>query len=186
MERRVEVVEIPLYGVKPNNLVICQGFHGPYHKRIRTPMNLDYAVDLATPVGSVITAARDGVVRTLVMNNKGFSRDMDLSPRMIQRLNWLNTNWILLEHDEDKQTLYAHLKQGSQLVREGQRVFAGQMLAVTDWNGWVGDIQNLHFQMQQFVHPVPEEKGQTETIPFVFRGLEERPMEHAKIFPQAA
>ncbi|MDD5751294.1 MAG: M23 family metallopeptidase [Candidatus Peribacteraceae bacterium] len=175
MERALLTVEMPILLGEKKKLVLSQGWHGPYHGRICSPMELDHAVDIATPVGTIVQAARAGVVRGLSMASNRFSRDLDLSPADIDRWTRYCTNWILLEHGDGIQTLYAHLMSESQCVETGQRVRAGEHLARTGLSGWVGDIDNLHFQVQEW-------RGRNVTLPFRFAGYK-GPMEHADLFP---
>ena len=184
MESADATFDLPYYpvGKKP---VIVQGFHGPYHARVPTPMKLDYAVDLALPISTIVTASRSGIVREFSMTSDRYFRDPDLTPEQIRDATRYLTNWILLEHPEGMLTLYAHLEKGSQRIAKGQQVHAGQMIARTGLSGWVGDIDNLHFQVLRWLRPLqPFGRAGYETVPFRFRGYE-GPMEHKQLFARS-
>jgi murein DD-endopeptidase MepM/ murein hydrolase activator NlpD len=77
-------------------------------------------------------------------------------------------NHIILEIDDQRYAIMAHLKQGSARVSEGERVRVGQQIAA------VGDSGNslgphLHFQVQD--GPVFDPDQQARTIPVVFRDV---------------
>lgn len=54
-------------------------------------------------------------------------------------------NYIKLEHLDGKVTLYAHLKKGSLLVSEGDKVAAGQAMAQT---GNTGNSYGAHLHLE--------------------------------------
>ncbi|MDD4627816.1 MAG: M23 family metallopeptidase [Candidatus Peribacteraceae bacterium] len=138
----------------------------------------------ATPVGSIVLAARDGIVRELSMSSNHFSRDLDLAPDKVADYVAFVTNWISLEHDDGLQTVYAHLMSESQRVERGQRVHAGQILARTGLSGWMGDIDNLHFHVQEWQLPAEHGgRGRTATVRFFLNGYK-GPLEHGELFPQ--
>ncbi|MBI3791207.1 MAG: M23 family metallopeptidase [Gemmatimonadetes bacterium] len=71
-------------------------------------------------------------------------------------------NYVVVRHANGLHTMYAHLKQGSVVVRPGQRVARGEHL------GDVGDtgdspLAHLHFQLTDGPDPL-----RARTIPFVF------------------
>jgi len=179
MEREIPIVEIPIHGVGPYDLVIAQGFHGPYHRRDPSPMRLDYAVDLATPIGSIVVAAREGVVAGLLMGSDVFCDHWDLTPDEITKITRFTANWILVDHG-DMQSLYSHLRKGGAFVHEGQRVSARQPIGITDDTGWT-PFHHLHFHLHRWVPPAQRRgAGRNETIPFRFRGYD-GPMENEEI-----
>ncbi len=97
---------------------ISQEFHGRHR-----------AIDIAATLGSVITAADRGVVVRAGWNNNGYG------------------NFVVLDHNIDYITLYAHLD--SILVQEGDVVAKGQII------GTIGSTGNstgphLHFEVRDF------------------------------------
>lgn len=87
------------------------------------------AVDVAAPIGTLVTAADRGVVIRAGWNNQGYGR------------------FVIIDHNIDYITLYAHLSEI--LVAEGQVVGQGQAI------GRVGSTGNstgphLHFEIRDF------------------------------------
>ena len=87
------------------------------------------ALDIAAPIGTVVTAADRGVVLRAGWNNQGYG------------------SFVIIDHNIDYVTLYAHLSEV--LVSEGQVVAQGQIL------GKVGSTGNstgphLHFELRDF------------------------------------
>ncbi len=87
------------------------------------------AVDVAAPIGTVVTAADRGVVIRAGWNNQGYGR------------------FVIIDHNIDYITLYAHLSEI--LVEEGQVVGQGEVI------GRVGSTGNstgphLHFEIRDF------------------------------------
>ena len=76
-------------------------------------------------------------------------------------------NMIILKIDDQRYDMLSHLKQGSVLVNQGDRVRSGQPIAaVGDSGNSVGPHQ--HFQVQQD----PDfEMQRTRTLPIVFRNV---------------
>lgn len=94
---------------------ITQGFSDKHH-----------GIDIAAKEGTVIAAAREGKIVKVDSND-------------------VYGNYIILDHDGQWQTLYAHLNQV--LAKEGQRVFGGGQI------GTVGSTGNstgphLHFEIR--------------------------------------
>ncbi|HNV71688.1 MAG TPA: M23 family metallopeptidase [Candidatus Ozemobacteraceae bacterium] len=94
-----------------------------------------YAVDFDMPEGSIICAARGGVV---VRAEDSFS-GRGLTDEYRNR-----TNVILIQHDDGTIGEYAHLRKGGKLVHMGDTVSTGQKLG---YSGDVGysDGAHLHF-----------------------------------------
>jgi murein DD-endopeptidase MepM/ murein hydrolase activator NlpD len=87
------------------------------------------ALDIASPVGTFVTAADRGVVIRAGWNNQGYGQ------------------FVVIDHNIDYVTLYAHLDQI--VVKEGQVVGKGEIL------GTVGSTGNstgphLHFEIRDF------------------------------------
>ena len=87
------------------------------------------AIDIAAPIGTLVTAADRGVVLRAGWNNQGYGL------------------FVIIDHNIDYLTLYAHLSEI--LVKEGQVVGQGQLI------GKVGSTGNstgphLHFEIRDF------------------------------------
>jgi murein DD-endopeptidase MepM/ murein hydrolase activator NlpD len=93
-------------------------------------------IDLAAPFGTPIYAVADGVVEK-AGPDAGFG------------------NLIVIRHDKDTETEYGH--EEAILVRKGQRVHAGQLIALVGSRG-VSTGPHLHFMVKVdgvAVDPVP-------------------------------
>ncbi len=127
---------------------ISQGFHGRHShfaKEVglyRLVVDDSYALDFSLPLGTAVTAAKEGKVLAIVTNDdsyyEGLNPEIGLSMR---------TNYILLEHDDGFCTLYSHLAKDSSVVRRGDEVKCGDVLAYTGKSGWIGGIPHLHFEV---------------------------------------
>ncbi|WP_238978703.1 peptidoglycan DD-metalloendopeptidase family protein [Novilysobacter arseniciresistens] len=98
-----------------------------------------YAVDFATPEGTPVLAARDGVV---MQTEGGFGRTGLDRDRYAGR-----ANFVRILHDDGSMALYAHLQPGGVMVRSGQRVRAGQQVGLSGNTGF-STGPHLHFVVQ--------------------------------------
>lgn len=115
---------------------IDQGYGGTFSHD--DPENR-YAIDFAVPVGTVVLAARAGVVMQV---ESGFDR-----PGLDRVAYGGRANFIRLLHDDGTMSLYAHLKSDGVLVRPGQRVTAGQRIGLSGNTGFTTG-PHLHFAVQ--------------------------------------
>jgi murein DD-endopeptidase MepM/ murein hydrolase activator NlpD len=127
------VYRLPLSGAATR---IDQGYGGRFS---HTDPENRYAVDFATPVGTPVLAAREGVVMQL---EAGFDRTGLDRDRYAGR-----ANFVRILHDDGSMALYAHLKAGGVLVRVGQRVRAGQQIGLSGNTGYTTG-PHLHFAVQ--------------------------------------
>lgn len=111
---------------------VTQGFNGSYSHN--TPGSR-YAIDIDMPVGSAIRAARGGLV---VSVQDSFGPGGNSVAYRSQ------TNSLYVLHDDGTFAIYAHLRRRSALVRVGQRVRAGQILAQSGNSGY-STGPHLHF-----------------------------------------
>ncbi|HZX89122.1 MAG TPA: M23 family metallopeptidase [Rudaea sp.] len=98
-----------------------------------------YAVDIVMPVGTPVLAARDGVVMTV--DNDFFGAGLDMA-RYGDR-----ANNIRIVHSDGTMAVYAHLELESAHVQVGDRVRAGQLLALSGDTGYTSG-PHLHFCVQ--------------------------------------
>ncbi len=110
---------------------VTQGYNGKFS---HTGSN-QYAIDWQMPEGTPVRAARDGVVvRTKDTSDKGGS-SMDYD-----RFN----NYVLIRHDDGTLAHYCHLKKGGVVVKVGQKVEAGDLIAHSGNTGFSSG-PHLHF-----------------------------------------
>lgn len=121
---------------KKTALQIAQGFNG---RQTHTDEQNRYAVDFSMPVGTPIMAARGGIV----MQTSG-----DFDRAGLNREKYATrANIVRIVHDDGTMAVYAHLKQGGVMVREGQRVATGQLIAYSGNTGY-STGPHLHFCLQ--------------------------------------
>lgn len=95
--------------------------YGPSHQ----------GIDITAPEGTPVLAAGNGVVVFAGWNNTGYG------------------NVIMIDHGDGYVTVYAHLEQGSFLVKTCDGVFAGQQIASADSTG-NSTGSHLHFEVRRF------------------------------------
>ncbi|MEO6173308.1 MAG: M23 family metallopeptidase [Arenimonas sp.] len=121
---------------KTTALKIAQGFNG---RQTHTDEQNRFAVDFSMPVGTPVLAARGGIV----MQTSG-----DFDRAGLNREKYATrANIVRIVHDDGTMAVYAHLKQGGVMVREGQRVATGQLIAYSGNTGY-STGPHLHFCLQ--------------------------------------
>ncbi len=87
------------------------------------------AWDFVMPVGTVVLAARDGIVIHVEVDHDGVG---------------LLSNYIAIQHEDGDRTGYAHLQKDGSLVKVGEHVKQGQPIGLS---GMVGQtiFPHLHF-----------------------------------------
>ena len=116
---------------------VAQGNGGPYTHRSRFPS--EFAWDFALPLGSMVSAAADG---TVVGVEDGFSGGG--GSQTYEGM----ANYVVLAHADGRYSLYLHLAHGGVLVHIGERVKAGQGIALSGNTGHSSG-PHLHFQVQE-------------------------------------
>lgn len=144
---------------KGGPFVISQSFHGRVSHN-QHPESF-YAVDIPMPEGTPIRAVREGII-------------MDLE-RNYSRAGWREeyadeANFVRILHGDNSMALYAHLKPDSMTVAVGQRVGAGDILAVSGNTGFSSG-PHLHFAIQY------NAGHELQSAPFQFAGFSREPKE---------
>lgn len=115
---------------------VAQGYGGGFS---HNDAENRHAVDFAAPIGTGVVAARDGVVMQV-------ERDFAQAGLDRERFGG-RANFIRILHDDGSMALYAHLAEGGVLVRQGQRVRAGQLIGRSGNTGFTSG-PHLHFVVQ--------------------------------------
>lgn len=121
-----------LFPLRTHDLRVEQGWGGTYSHD--DPENRR-AVDFAAAIGTVVVAARDGVVMQLEQQAGASGAHAD------------EANFVRILHDDGSMAVYAHLQAGGALVRPGQRVRRGQPIALSG-NSGNSSGPHLHFAVQ--------------------------------------
>ena len=131
---------------------LFQGYHGSFSHQAGSPN--EYAHDWDLAVGSVVQAARDGVV-------VGVRQDSNASGVGDRFRN--SANYVMIRHDDGTYAEYLHLKQNGVLVHLGDQVQAGQPIALSGNTGYTSG-PHLHFAVFRAID------GNTrETLPVKFK-----------------
>jgi len=118
-----------------------------------------YAVDFQMPVGSVVVAARPGVV-VAIQESFPDGNDEDLKE-----------NYVFVRHDDGTVARYFHLTQNGALVSEGDSVRQRQVIGRSGNSGQSGQ-PHLHFDVQQCGPNLPPGYNRLpcgRTLPLTFR-----------------
>ena len=115
--------------LKNNSFQVQQGYFGRFtHQNER-------ALDFTMPIGTKVSAARDGIVITLVQNNTQHCSN----PRCIDF-----NNYIEILHSDGTIANYSHLKYKSSDLLLGDKVEQGEVIAESDETGFTSG-PHLHF-----------------------------------------
>lgn len=107
-----------------------------------------YAWDFWMSLGSDVLAARAGIVTRLEQSYDGIG---------------LHSNFVTIEHEDGTHALYAHIRKDGAVVKIGDRVEQGQLIA---YSGMVGQTINPH------LHFVVLNHEETESLPILFSDVE--------------
>ena len=115
-----------------------------------------YAVDIVMPIGTPIVAARDGLVVQVVQHWERGGGDLSV-------YGW-KTNLVKIMHDDGTTAFYYHLLKNSVVVKTGQRVRSGQLIARSGCSGWC-EGPHLHFDVRK----AQAGSLEYESVPYQFR-----------------
>lgn len=128
---------------------ISQGFHGRFS---HSEQPSTFAVDIALPVGTNISAARAGVVIWVKDDYHMGGRDEYFLDK---------ANYVKVLHEDGTYATYAHILQGTVVVKPGDKVKAGDVLARSGSSGY-STGPHLHFVIRK------NEGLKTVSVPFKF------------------
>lgn len=143
-----ELVFPPFTDYKP--MRISQGFNGKFSHNQKSNR---YAVDIGMPVGTKITAVKEGLV---IRTKDDYALAGVSSPFFFDK-----ANLVEILHDDGTYALYGHLLLGGVHVKVGDKVSAGQVIGLSGNTGY-STGPHLHFAIHY------NDKGQTSSLPFKF------------------
>jgi murein DD-endopeptidase MepM/ murein hydrolase activator NlpD len=117
--------------LKGQSYLLSQGYDGKFnHKGID-------ALDFEMPIGTAITAIRSGIVIKVVdkFDKHGDTEDFARF-----------ANYIIIMHSDGTFALYKHLKHKSAIVKAGDKIMRGKVIALSGNTGWVNTPQ-LHLEV---------------------------------------
>lgn len=130
---------------------VGQGYHGSFSHHGEHAYSLDFLM----PIGTAVTAARDGVVVLAVDRFDGYGT----TPEYLER-----SNRVLVEHADGTIGNYEHFRKGGVRVRPGQRVRTGEVLGEVGLVGYTTPHPHLHFNVF-----VAVDAKRIRTVPVLFR-----------------
>ena len=110
------------------------------------------------PIGTTVTAARDGVVTDIRTKFRDGQRGETES------------NWVKIRHADGTIAAYAHLTENGALVKPGDLVTSGQPIGLSGNTGNTGGKPHLHFHVSPCSEPV-----RCGTLPVTFRNTDAHP-----------
>ena len=121
-----------------------------------------YGYDFVLPIGSIVTAAREGIV----VHAQDGAKDGERS----------RTNLITIQHDDGTVALYSHLTLNGVQVTVGQSVLAGDVIGMSGDTGNTGGLPHLHFSLHPCgALPGLPGTGNCQSIPVNFRNTTANP-----------
>jgi murein DD-endopeptidase MepM/ murein hydrolase activator NlpD len=117
-----------------------------------------YAYDFGLPVKTEIIAARGGIVLSTDMIHPDNSYSVKKSYR---KSNKPKGNSVVIAHNDGTVGFYYHLMQGSAVVKPGDRVVQGEVIAQSGNSGFTTGA-HLHFEVRR-------SKFDRQTLPVSFR-----------------
>jgi murein DD-endopeptidase MepM/ murein hydrolase activator NlpD len=119
-----------------------------------------YGYDFDMEIGTIVTAARSGVVSGI---RKGY-KDGDLQPG--------HENFVKILHEDGTTAGYSHLSENGVLVNRGDHVVQGDTIGLSGNSGNTGGFRHLHFHVGPCDEPVYNSCG---TILVMFKNTEPNP-----------
>ncbi|WP_419147628.1 M23 family metallopeptidase [Pseudoalteromonas 'SMAR'] len=122
-----------------------------------------YAIDFVMPIGTKVIAARDGEVVSVQASYKDGSNED------------LKENYVFIKHSDGTIARYFHLTYDGVLVKPGEQVKAGEVIALSGNTGQSGG-PHLHFDVQQCGPNLPPNYNQLpcgQTLPVTFSNTRE-------------
>ena len=124
---------------KPGRYVVMQGPRGSYSHFAGS--GSENAVDWTVPEGTVVCAARSGLVVGVRQDSTVGGPDRKLRPL---------ANYVIIKHADGTFADYVHLKTGGALVKMGDEVTVGQPIGLSGKTGFAS-APHLHFSVFQAI-----------------------------------
>ncbi|HEX4774895.1 MAG TPA: GNAT family N-acetyltransferase [Candidatus Saccharimonadales bacterium] len=107
-------------------------FNSPAHVGV-----YEGAIDFGTPVGTTVLAPLDGTVVAVMDEQQEYGSSSEYAHK---------ANYVQIGHAESEISNLVHLEAGSAVVKEGDRIEQGQVVARTGLSGWMTD-PHLHWDV---------------------------------------
>ena len=134
---------------------VAQGWKDPYSHTGRAK----YAYDLSLPMHTPVLAAASGVVSYVRDGQQGCGNTKKFRNR---------SEYVTIDHPDGSTTLYGHLS--TILVKVGDMVEVGQVIARSGRSGYTNCQPHLHFERGLQGHPL----GLNQSIPVYFEEYPDR------------
>lgn len=144
-----EVYKLPF--PEGEGYIITQGYDNPFsHKKWPSGADHRYSIDFGVMTGTKIAATKSGKVVKLVQSHESPTKNgcFDPGPAFCSKIN----NYVILQHDENVYSVYSHLKKDGVLVKLGQEVKQGQLIAESGNSGY-STRPHLHFAIIESPYP---------------------------------
>ncbi|MDA0771331.1 MAG: peptidoglycan DD-metalloendopeptidase family protein [Cyanobacteria bacterium] len=147
-----------LYAIKA--LIPYQG----HYNHITNPLShsekyaAEHAVDVCTPIGSPISAMRDGTVIDVQDQFEEHPQDFraEADEKILEKLSQ-KTNYILIKGEDGLIQTYLHVQQASSKVKVGDKVKAGQEICSSGHNGATTE-PHIHLEISIEDESAPNDK----------------------------
>lgn len=134
--------------------------------------DLRYSYDFNIPIGEKIIAARNGVVFDLQEHYRNNDHNNG------------QENYVSIQHEDGTIASYVHLSPDAVLVKKGENVTQGQIIAIAGNSGYTGGNPHLHFHVltPPFDKCTAEDYSGCKTIPVLFANADplDRPLLEGK------
>jgi murein DD-endopeptidase MepM/ murein hydrolase activator NlpD len=153
LESKSSQAEVHLPFNTKEEIIISQGFDGPYSHNSFSIHNIlfdfRFALDFILPLGTIIFAPCDGVVKSIIHGIGEYYEGLDPKKgRRVQGTSIFISHHVTEEYSRGIFSYMQHLDPSSFLVEVGDSVKCGQSLAKTGKTGWIGPIPHLHLHLQ--------------------------------------
>ncbi|MBI2041343.1 MAG: M23 family metallopeptidase [DPANN group archaeon] len=116
----------------------------PAHAKTHKHGKHNQAIDFVCPVGTPVKASLEGIVVDVKDNSTIGGQDERFAK---------HGNFVEIRHPNGEYSIYEHIQRGAR-VRVGDRVTAGQVIALSGATGWLAHLgPHLHFEVHKYRTP---------------------------------